>query len=75
MRAALPQVNKATVNMMRRVEPYITWGHPNLKTVKELVYKRGYGKVRTALRGGCRAGLRLRAVRAWGSRCREVPSL
>ena len=39
------QVNKATVNMLRRVEPYITWGYPNLKTVRELVYKRGYGKV------------------------------
>ena len=40
-----PQVNKATVNMMRRVEPYIAWGYPNLKTVRELIYKRGYGKV------------------------------
>jgi large subunit ribosomal protein L7e len=39
------KVNKATVNMLRRVEPYITWGYPNLKTVRELVYKRGYGKV------------------------------
>ncbi len=38
-------MNKATVNMLRRVEPYITWGYPNLKTVRELVYKRGYGKV------------------------------
>jgi len=39
------QVNKATVNMMRVVEPYIAWGYPNLKTVQELIYKRGYGKV------------------------------
>ena len=31
--------------MLRRVEPYIAWGYPNLKTVKELIYKRGYGKV------------------------------
>jgi large subunit ribosomal protein L7e len=43
--APLAQVNKATVNMMRRVEPYIAWGYPNLKTVRELIYKRGYGKV------------------------------
>jgi hypothetical protein len=42
---AHPQVNKATMNMLQRVEPYITWGYPNLKTVRELVYKRGYGKV------------------------------
>jgi hypothetical protein len=27
------------------VEPYIAWGYPNLKTVRELIYKRGYGKV------------------------------
>ena len=31
--------------MMQRVEPYIAWGYPNHKTVKELIYKRGYGKV------------------------------
>ena len=38
-------VNKATINMLRKVEPYIMLGYPNLKTVRELVYKRGYGKV------------------------------
>ena len=39
------RVNKATINMLRKVEPYIMFGYPNLKTVRELVYKRGYGKV------------------------------
>jgi len=39
------KVNKPTLQMLRRVEPYIMWGYPNLKTVKDLVYKRGYGKV------------------------------
>ncbi|KAK4483757.1 hypothetical protein RD792_010959 [Penstemon davidsonii] len=39
------KVNKATVNMLHRVEPYVTFGYPNLKSVKELIYKRGYGKV------------------------------
>ncbi|OIV97403.1 hypothetical protein TanjilG_16164 [Lupinus angustifolius] len=39
------KVNKATVNMLRRVEPYVTYGYPNLKSVRELIYKRGYGKV------------------------------
>jgi len=39
------KVNKATINMLRKVEPYIMWGYPNLKSVKELIYKRGYGKV------------------------------
>ncbi|KAK3035559.1 hypothetical protein RJ639_034764 [Escallonia herrerae] len=49
------KVNKATMNMLHRVEPYVTYGYglllarypryPNLKSVKELVYKRGYGKL------------------------------
>jgi len=39
------KLNKATINMLRIAEPYITWGYPNLKSVRELVYKRGYGKV------------------------------
>ncbi|KAB2626368.1 60S ribosomal protein L7-2-like [Pyrus ussuriensis x Pyrus communis] len=46
------KVNKATLNMLHRVEPYVTYGYPNLKSVKELIYKRGYGKLnkqRTAL--------------------------
>jgi len=39
------KLNKATANMLRLVEPYITYGTPSLKSVKELVYKRGFGKV------------------------------
>ncbi|KAL9398576.1 hypothetical protein Peur_007537 [Populus x canadensis] len=39
------KVNKATVNMLHRVEPYVTFGYPNLKSVKELIYKRGFGKL------------------------------
>jgi len=38
--------------MLRLVEPYVAYGYPNLKTVKELVYKRGFAKVdskRTAI--------------------------
>lgn len=31
--------------MLRRVEPYVTYSYPNLKSVKELVYKRGFGKL------------------------------
>lgn len=34
--------------MLRRVEPYIAWGYPSQKTVRELIYKRGYGKVSKA---------------------------
>jgi len=39
------KVTKATEQMLRLVEPYITYGEPNLKTVRELIYKRGYGKI------------------------------
>lgn len=39
------KVNKATINMLHRVEPYVTYGYPNLKSVRELIYKRGYGKL------------------------------
>uniref|UniRef100_A0A0D6QZT5 Ribosomal protein L30 ferredoxin-like fold domain-containing protein n=1 Tax=Araucaria cunninghamii TaxID=56994 RepID=A0A0D6QZT5_ARACU len=39
------KVNKATINMLHRVEPYVTYGYPNLKSIRELIYKRGYGKV------------------------------
>lgn len=39
------KVNKATMNMLRKVEPYVTYGYPNLKSIRELIYKRGHGKV------------------------------
>eukprot|EP00635_Sarcinochrysidales_sp_CCMP3193_P005819 CAMPEP_0118889692 /NCGR_PEP_ID=MMETSP1166-20130328/495_1 /TAXON_ID=1104430 /ORGANISM="Chrysoreinhardia sp, Strain CCMP3193" /LENGTH=239 /DNA_ID=CAMNT_0006828285 /DNA_START=67 /DNA_END=786 /DNA_ORIENTATION=+ len=39
------KLNAATLKMLRLVEPYIAYGYPNLKSVRELVYKRGYGKV------------------------------
>lgn len=39
------KLTKATQSMLRIVEPYITYGSPNLKTVRELIYKRGHGKI------------------------------
>merc|ERR1712026_80532 len=39
------KMNKATQNMLRICEPYITYGCPNLKSVRELVYKRGFVKI------------------------------
>merc|ERR1712035_136751 len=39
------KLNKSTLNMLRLVEPYVAWGYPNLKTIRELVYKRGFAKV------------------------------
>merc|ERR1719443_2647485 len=38
------KVNKPILNMLKLVNPYITYGYPSLKTVRELVYKRGFGK-------------------------------
>merc|ERR1711920_527905 len=38
-------LNKATIMMLNIAQPYITWGYPNVKTVRELIYKRGFGKV------------------------------
>jgi len=35
----------ATRKMLTLVEPYIAYGYPNLKSVRELIYKRGYGKI------------------------------
>jgi large subunit ribosomal protein L7e len=39
------KVNAASLNMLRLVEGYITYGVPNRKTVQDLIYKRGFGKV------------------------------
>merc|ERR1712178_364827 len=39
------KVNKATMNMLVKVDPYIMYGYPNLKTVRDLIYKRGFAKI------------------------------
>uniref|UniRef100_A0A4W5KKR4 Uncharacterized protein n=1 Tax=Hucho hucho TaxID=62062 RepID=A0A4W5KKR4_9TELE len=39
------KLNKATINMLRLVEPFIAYGYPNLKSTRELIYKRGFGKI------------------------------
>nr|CEL70082.1 TPA: 60S ribosomal protein L7-3 [Neospora caninum Liverpool] len=43
--AVFIKVNKATIEMLKAVQPFITYGYPTLKTVRQLVYKRGYAKV------------------------------
>jgi len=42
---AFVRVNKASVNLIRRVEPYITFGYPTRETIRKLILKRGFGKV------------------------------
>merc|ERR1712216_1034555 len=39
------KVNKPILNMLKYVQPYVTYGYPSLKTVRDLVYKRGFGKI------------------------------
>ncbi|KAK9723042.1 60S ribosomal protein L7 [Basidiobolus ranarum] len=39
------RLTKATKEMLQIVSPYIAFGQPNLKSVRELIYKRGHGKV------------------------------
>merc|ERR1712193_43353 len=39
------KLNKATIAMLRIAEPYIAWGYPNLRSIKNLLYKRGYAKI------------------------------
>merc|ERR1711998_388316 len=41
------KLNSASIKMLRLVEPYIAYGYPNLKSIKELVFKRGFGKVKS----------------------------
>jgi len=43
--AVFVKLNTPMLQMLHLIEPYIAYGYPNLKTVRELVYKRGYGKV------------------------------
>merc|ERR1719258_45681 len=42
------RLNKATINMIRMVEPFVTYGYPTSTMIKKLIYKRGYGKVNRA---------------------------
>uniref|UniRef100_A0A2K5I8M1 Large ribosomal subunit protein uL30 n=1 Tax=Colobus angolensis palliatus TaxID=336983 RepID=A0A2K5I8M1_COLAP len=65
------KLNKASINMLRIVEPYIAWGYPNLKSVNELIYKRSYGKInkkRIALTGNA---LIARSLGKYGIICME----
>jgi len=43
--AVFVKVNFATMTMLSYIEPYVTYGEPSLKTISELIYKRGFGKV------------------------------
>jgi large subunit ribosomal protein L7e len=38
------KANKASLTMLKLVEPYVTYGAPTVKTISDLIYKRGHGK-------------------------------
>lgn len=39
------KLNKATIQMLRIADPYIAWGYPTQKSIRSLIYKRGFAKV------------------------------
>ena len=39
------KASHAANEMLKRVEPYLSYGYPSLKSVRNLVYKRGFGKI------------------------------
>jgi len=39
------KLNKATLNMIKIIEPNITYGYPSKENIAKLIYKRGCGKV------------------------------
>merc|ERR1711966_541564 len=39
------KVSKAATEMLKRVDPYISYGYPSIKSVRDLIYKRGFGKI------------------------------
>ncbi|XP_028295980.1 60S ribosomal protein L7-like 1 [Gouania willdenowi] len=42
---AFVKISKTSLAMMKMVEPYVAWGFPNLKSVRELILKRGQTRV------------------------------
>jgi len=43
--AAFMQYTPTIAKFLQMAEPFVAWGFPTLETVRELVYKRGHGKI------------------------------
>ncbi|KAJ0061284.1 hypothetical protein NL108_014811, partial [Boleophthalmus pectinirostris] len=39
------KISKTSTAMLKVVEPYVAWGFPNLKSVRELILKRGQARI------------------------------
>lgn len=50
------RVNKATMEMLKIISPWVTFGTPSVSTIRKLVYKRGYMRVG---RMGARSRIRI----------------
>ena len=45
LNAVFVKLNKATIEMLKRVEPYVAYGYPSPAVVRQLVFKRGFAAV------------------------------
>jgi large subunit ribosomal protein L7e len=43
--AVFVRLNKSTLQLLKKVEPYIAYGYPSPAVVRELIFKRGYASV------------------------------
>ncbi|KAF7822764.1 60S ribosomal protein L7-1 [Senna tora] len=43
--AVFVKANEGILEKLKMVEPYVTYGYPNLKSIKELIYKKGRAKI------------------------------
>ncbi|KAI8849487.1 ribosomal protein L30, ferredoxin-like fold domain-containing protein [Chytridium lagenaria] len=39
------KLNKSTLHMLQCVNPYVAWGYPSMKSVRDLIFKRGFAKL------------------------------
>jgi len=44
--ATFVKISGPMIKMLQLVEPYVAYGYPNLKTIREVIYKRGYASVK-----------------------------
>lgn len=40
------KANERVIKLLHKLEPYITYGYPNFKSVSELIYKKGLAKIK-----------------------------
>mmetsp|Transcript_24824 Transcript_24824/g.21708 ORF Transcript_24824/g.21708 Transcript_24824/m.21708 type:complete len:277 (+) Transcript_24824:143-973(+) len=45
--AVFIKLNKATINMLKLIQPYIAYGYPSVGCIRSLIYKRGFAKIRS----------------------------